>query len=88
MTPRWRALLSDAAQAKHTVFRGRAGPLDIWEDTFDAFTPYYAIWGDGDSAWCQNAEWIIIKAKRANIHLTLLDECKVHQICNSEDNVV
>ena len=88
MTPRWRPPFTNAAQAEHTVFRGRAGPLDIWEDTFDAFTPYYVVWGDGDTAWCADAERIITMAKRAYVHLTLLDECKIHQICNSEDNVV
>ena len=81
MTPRWRPLFADAAQAEHTVFRGRAGPLDIWEDTFDAFIPYYIVCDGGYSAWCQNAEQIIIRAKQANIHLTLLDECRIHQMC-------
>ena len=87
MTPRWKALLADEAHAKHCVFRGQAGPLDIWEDTFDVFTPYCVFW-DGYSARCSDAEWVIRRAKAAGIHLTLHDECRVHQICNSDDNMV
>lgn len=81
MTPRWEARFDNEAQAKHSVFRGRAGPLDIWEDTFDAFTPYAVLWGDGYPSWCIDAERIIMKAKAGGIHLTLHDECRVYQIC-------
>ena len=93
MTPRWEARFDNEAQAKHSVFRGQAGPLDIWEDTFDAFTPYYVIWGSGDAVsnvvtrwWCSDAERIIMKAKLAGVHLTLHDECRVYQICAETDD--
>lgn len=81
MTPRWE--VGNGAFSR--LFRGRAGPLDIWEDTFDMRYWYYALWGDPHKygRWQgSNAEQIISAAKREGIHLTLLDECRVHQICN------
>jgi hypothetical protein len=88
MTPRYRPLFANEAQAEHSVFRGQAGPLDIWEDTFDAFLPCYVIWGDGDSAWYSDAKQVIMGAKAAGVHLTLHDECRVYQICNKSADVV
>ena len=82
MTPRWEVgFVGDET----VLFRGRAGPLDIWEDPFDMRYWYYALWGDPHKygrGHGSNAEQIISAAKREGIHLTLLDECRVHQICN------
>ena len=88
MTPRWKAVFDNEAQAKHSVFRGQAGPLDIWEDTFDAFTPYAVFWDGWGGTWCSDAERVIMRAKAAGVHLTLHDECMVYQICNSDVNMV
>jgi len=82
MTPRWNVRAE--TNLWPLVFRGQAGPLDIWEDTFDPFAPFLAgCWAGGrtKSWWCRDAEKVIMEAKRADIHLTLHDQCRVHQIC-------
>lgn len=82
MTPRWNVRAE--TNVEPLIFRGRAGPLDIWEDTFDLFAPFLAVYevgGRTESWWCRDTEHVIMKAERADIHLTLHDQCRVHQIC-------
>jgi hypothetical protein len=82
MTPRWNVRAE--TNLWPLVFRGQAGPLDIWEDTFDLFAPFLAVYEAGgrtESWWCRDTERVIMGAKRADIHLTLHDQCRIHQIC-------
>ena len=82
MTPRWNVRAE--THVEPLIFRGRAGPLDIWEDTFGPSTPFLAVCRAGGRTkiwWCRDTEHVIMKAERADIHLTLHDQCRVHQIC-------
>jgi len=62
-------------------FLGRAGPLDIWRDLDDYKTPFLTMVADGDGRWGASLERIIEQSKDRGIHLTLHDECIIHQLC-------
>lgn len=65
-------------------FLGRAGPLDIWLDPEDRFIPYLVVWGPDttgkDDTWTRDTARAVMYAQRANVHLTLHDECMIYQL--------
>ena len=89
--PRW-PVNSGLLVSDHITFLGRAGPIDIWLDPDDDAVPFLVVRSlrDGirDGNWSGNAERIIQRAHDQRVHLTLHDECIIHQLCaphNSTD---
>ena len=71
------------------VFLGRAGPVDVWADPADtvgvAFCYAYVNPTDNahyyDSNWASDPDFIILRCRHDAVHLTLHDECIIHQLC-------
>ena len=85
--PRWKPSLHEV-QADRIQFIGRAGPIDLWVDPEDPFTPYLAMLGKETKLtrgpvgiWCTTAERVVMRAKEHPVHLTLHDECRIYQLC-------
>jgi hypothetical protein len=85
--PRWKPSLHEV-QADRIQFIGRAGPIDLWMDPDDPFAAYLAMMGKETKLvrapigiWCRCAERIVMRAKEHSVHLTLHDECIIHQLC-------
>jgi len=83
--PRWINFTASFEGAPQ--FLGRAGPIDIWLDPKDDAVPFLAK-GKTHQRWGQNAAVIIDICEHSGVHLTLHDECTIHQLCaphNSTD---
>jgi hypothetical protein len=76
------------------VFLGRAGPIDIWASSdprVESFCyAYVNPTGNAhyfDSKWALNPEFIVLQCHRDGlVHLTLHDECIIHQLCAPHNN--
>lgn len=82
--PRWNA--STAFAKLH--FIGRVGPLDLWLDADDPSIPFLIVYGPTHSQinWASDQERIIQRCQRERLHLTLHDECIIHQLCATHNN--
>ena len=76
------------------VFLGRAGPIDIWVSADSRFAGSfcYAYVNPTnnehyfDSKWGTDPEFIILQCHRDGlVHLTLHDECIIHQLCDAHN---
>jgi len=76
------------------VFLGRAGPIDIWASSDPLFGLFcYAYVNPTsnehyfDSKWASDPEVIIRHCHHDGlVHLTLHDECIIHQLCEAHNN--
>ena len=76
--PRWS--IDRWANTAPLRFLGRAGPIDIWLDTFDGMIPFLMIYSRA-SEWSSDAEHVIERAQAQRVHLTLHDKCRIHALC-------
>ena len=81
--PRWDA--SSTLAKLH--FIGRAGTLDMWLDEADPSMPFLIVYGPSaaQSNWARTPEYIFERCKRERVHLTLHNECMVHQLCEAHN---
>lgn len=74
-TPRWERRLGQ----NDCRFLGRAGPIDLWADNTDV--PFTFNWGGLRWPWKTYPETVIATCKQEGVHLTLHDECRIHELC-------
>jgi hypothetical protein len=80
--PRW--ISFSASFAGQPQFLGRAGPIDIWLDTGDVSRDGavpFLVKSETHQRWTDDAEQIIAICEDHAVHLTLHDECIIHQLC-------
>lgn len=82
--PRWEEPFTSSG---NILFFGRAGPLDLWVDPDDPSMPFLIIYGPEVSQcnWARTPGSIIQRCERESVHLTLHDECIIHQLCASHN---
>ena len=87
--PRGNLNALEGGAADRLVFFGRAGPIDIWasaDSRFGSFCYAYVNPTSNehyfDSKWASDPEVIIRRCHHDGlVHLTLHDECLIHQLC-------
>jgi hypothetical protein len=71
-------------------FLTRAGPIDLWLDSTDRMQPFLVVYIAPKNVprafWARDAAHIIEQTKAKRVHLTLHDECIIHQLCAPHNN--
>ena len=81
--PRWTYF--SVASIGDLIFLGRAGPIDVWADSGDHTGVPFHVRRESSGFWSQSPEFIILRCRDQCIHLTLHDECSVHQLCEAHN---